>query len=89
MTETLTLTEKQSRLLADAVASGHYPTRGEALDAALRLLNRDRHLPRFPADQDELIAMLKEGDADVKAGRVLGGRDVLRELREELNPNGG
>jgi hypothetical protein len=51
----------------------------------------DRPHPRHPADQDppmpseaELLASLARSDADLAAGRIVSGDEVLRELDESI-----
>lgn len=70
----IAITEELERIIKKKVASGEYATEAEVLAAALQLLEA----------QDEEIAAIEEGIADMHAGHTQPFEEVQAELRGEF-----
>jgi len=71
----IAITKEVESIVQKKVASGEYATGSEVLMAALHLLEA----------QDEEIAAIEEGIADVRAGRIQPFEEVKTELRAEFS----
>ena len=77
----LTLSPEHQQLVQELVESGAYASAGDVLGQALSLLRqRDEENERL----NELRREIALGLDDVKQGRLVPGKDAVRELRHRL-----
>lgn len=71
------LTEREERIIESKMKTGRYKSPAEVVSAALGMISTK------PESIEEMRAMIQEGVDDIKAGRVVDGKETFRKMDEQ------